>query len=610
MTDAATTDTPADEQLLTAWIVRRDAVAFAELARRHGPMVLATCRRVTGDAAAAEDAAQETFVKLARLGRRRDEVRSSVAAWLHRVALNQARDHVRSESRRHARERAVSSNAPTASPEPGTFAAVADRVDAALDELDGDARELIVAHWLQGVEQADLAERLRCSQATISRRLAEALATLRERVAEPSSDAAADAERDVARRDRLLGVAALAAGLAERPPPVPPELAARLAIPTTNLGSLALIAIAGVAVVAGLALAQVTLSDVDGSPGSEPIPIATQVEAEPPRPLSSAGQPMTTPAPAKPADGQTFERAVAAVLSGDETTLRTLLQAHPDLVRMRATSREKPYNGYFFQATLLHHCATNPVPERAPANLIAIATLLLDAGAEVDARTRQGPDQPQDPTWTTLGLVASTADECIGPHRDALIDLLVARGADVDDLGGLPMEGALYYNVHAGANALLRHGARLDLRTAAALGDLERVKGFFDTAGRLRAEAWRPAIYVPDAQATTEAERLGEALVWATMAAPAATRAPIAELLLDRGADPRWFAVRRTALHHAAYANDEALCRRLIAAGADPTVKDRQFNSTPAGWARHHGHHALAAKLELETGELVPKPQP
>src|SRR5947207_994982 len=47
-----------DGQLLGAFVADRDAEAFAGLVRRHGPMVLGVCRRVTGDRPLADDAFQ------------------------------------------------------------------------------------------------------------------------------------------------------------------------------------------------------------------------------------------------------------------------------------------------------------------------------------------------------------------------------------------------------------------------------------------------------------------------------------------------------------------------------------------------------------------------
>jgi hypothetical protein len=52
------------EAQLVDHIARRDesaALAFEAIMRRHGPAVLACCRRVLGDTSAAEDAFQATF---------------------------------------------------------------------------------------------------------------------------------------------------------------------------------------------------------------------------------------------------------------------------------------------------------------------------------------------------------------------------------------------------------------------------------------------------------------------------------------------------------------------------------------------------------------------
>jgi RNA polymerase sigma factor (sigma-70 family) len=74
-----------DARLLERFITHEDEAAFATLLQRHGPMVLAVCRRHLPCEHDAEDAFQATFVVLARKAvaiRRPD----SVAGWLHGVA--------------------------------------------------------------------------------------------------------------------------------------------------------------------------------------------------------------------------------------------------------------------------------------------------------------------------------------------------------------------------------------------------------------------------------------------------------------------------------------------------------------------------------------------
>lgn len=55
-----------DAQLLQTFTARRDEAAFTALVRRHGPLVLAACRRVLADWDAAQDCFQTTFIVLAR----------------------------------------------------------------------------------------------------------------------------------------------------------------------------------------------------------------------------------------------------------------------------------------------------------------------------------------------------------------------------------------------------------------------------------------------------------------------------------------------------------------------------------------------------------------
>jgi GNAT superfamily N-acetyltransferase len=66
--------------------------------------------------------------------------------------------------------------------------------------------------------------------------------------------------------------------------------------------------------------------------------------------------------------------------------------------------------------------------------------------------------------------------------------------------------------------------------------------------------------------------------------------------------DGEWQA---TPLHEAVQRDDVELARVILAAHPDLTIEDRQFDSTPLGWARHMGRHEIARLIEAHERGVV-----
>src|SRR6185436_16690115 len=150
---------------------------------------------------------------------------------------------------------------------------------------------------------------------------------------------------------------------------------------------------------------------------------------------------------------------------GDETTLRRLLREHPELPRARST---REHNG-----TLLHHVSANGVEgyrQKSPKNAARITELLLEAGAEVDARA-----DVYGGGCTTLALVATSVPPQLAGVQLPVIDVLLRHGArmDLPGIGGNDhalIRACLMNGQPEAARYLVSRGAPLDLSGAAGLG--------------------------------------------------------------------------------------------------------------------------------------------
>ncbi|OWK41837.1 High-affnity carbon uptake protein Hat/HatR [Fimbriiglobus ruber] len=164
--------TEAPTAALLAWFAAdRNQAAFAELVRRHGPLVLGVCRRTTGHREDAEDAFQATFLILAaKAGRLTHPDR--LANWLYGVAYRVARRARRTAARRRAREVQVKTfpDPPARSTDPvSDWGPVVDDELAALPDW---YRSAIVLCDLEYASRADAARLLGIPEGTLSSRLA------------------------------------------------------------------------------------------------------------------------------------------------------------------------------------------------------------------------------------------------------------------------------------------------------------------------------------------------------------------------------------------------------------------------------------------------------
>lgn len=254
-----------------------------------------------------------------------------------------------------------------------------------------------------------------------------------------------------------------------------------------------------------------------------------------------------------------FRHAVALIDCGDEAGLRAHLKQHPSLPREHVVFEG---GNYFRNPTLLEFIAENPIRHgRLPKNIVAVAEVLLDAGAEQAALVE------------TLGLVATgrVAREC--GVQIPLIDLLCDHGADPDGA----LQAAIGHGEFEAAKALIGRGARVNLPVAAALGQVEDFRRLLPNA---------------------EVEDRHRALALASQFG----HVEIVRLLLEAGEDPNRYNPmgthsHSTPLHQAALAGHEGLVRLLIEHGANADLKDVLWKGTPADWAHHAGNTGVEAYL-------------
>jgi RNA polymerase sigma-70 factor (ECF subfamily) len=163
-----------------------DLSAFNELVVEYQTLVYTLCYRMLGQAQAAEDAAQETFVSA---WRNIHTVRGETfRPWLLRIAANLCRDELRRRVRRPSTSLDIALEAgmpdpPDEEPSPDASVLTSElrgKLEAALQELPEDQRTALVLCDVEGLDYNEIATVMNTSLGTVKSRIARARLKMRD----------------------------------------------------------------------------------------------------------------------------------------------------------------------------------------------------------------------------------------------------------------------------------------------------------------------------------------------------------------------------------------------------------------------------------------------
>jgi RNA polymerase sigma-70 factor, ECF subfamily len=169
----AVPDATGEDEQLIAQVARGDARAYRVLADRYLSAILRYTTRVLGDAHDAEDATQETFLRLWQHANRY-EPRAKLTTWLYRIAHNVCVDRLRKRrDHRDADDDALGLAARGDRPS-GVLLhkELAAQVEDALAQLPERQRAAVVLVHYEGLTQEAAAQVLECSTEALESLLA------------------------------------------------------------------------------------------------------------------------------------------------------------------------------------------------------------------------------------------------------------------------------------------------------------------------------------------------------------------------------------------------------------------------------------------------------
>lgn len=267
-----------------------------------------------------------------------------------------------------------------------------------------------------------------------------------------------------------------------------------------------------------------------------------------------------------------------AVEKGDVEAVAAALSENAELV----AARPEP-NGN----TPLHVAAYSGQAE--------VARLLIDAGADVEATAGEG--------WRPLHNAAAN------DGLMSVLEVLIYAGSDVTaeacGEGGTPLAHALSYGLREPSERLARERVCPEnLRIAAGLGRVDLIERMVGPDGSLSPEArrgrgfYRHHAEFPEWQPSDDPQEiLDEALTYAAHCG----RVDAIDLLIVKGANVNGRPYYATPLHQAVIRGEREAVERLLAHGADPTIRDGQHGGRAYDWT-HYSRDPDLGQLLLEAG--------
>ncbi|MEM6671753.1 MAG: sigma-70 family RNA polymerase sigma factor [Planctomycetota bacterium] len=379
---------------------RLDATLAADVAQ-HGAFLRALARRLCGDASAADDLVQETWIDAWRAGR------PASRGWLATVLRRKASNATRTSTRRRVREsRSAPSEAVDDAAAPLEEIEFAEQLLGAVRALPEPYRSTVFLRYYEGLAPAAIAERTETELSTVKTRLARAIEKLRARLDEGSGG----------RQSAWMASAASLAGL-ERT-----KVAAKAGVALAPIAAVGAVAVAG-----AFALWFSGESRVENEPGSKRASVARLELDGTETPLRSAiagtaGQdaaarrvPLSAGRPVGIVENLTENGSVPA--AGVTVTVRTTAAGRPGLHTLGQSGMARP---------------------RRSSGAVEIVT---DDRGRFDVGEAEFLEVRADEAYRAARWRAGEVDARQGEIRLLRVPHGTLRGV-VTDLGGSPVEGA------------------------------------------------------------------------------------------------------------------------------------------------------------------------